>query len=54
MKPSPRGHQELLAWVAAIIDREHQRGTTGEVRVQLHEGTIQRARIEATETPPKP
>lgn len=53
MIPEPREHRDLLAWAAAIIDREHCRGTTGEVRVQLHEGIIQRVRIEATETPPK-
>jgi hypothetical protein len=51
MKPAPRDHQDLLAWVAAIIEREHGRETTGEVRVQMHGGVIQRVRIEATETP---
>lgn len=53
MKPAPRSHRELLAWAAAIIERENGRGTTGEVRIQLHEGVIQRVKVEATETPPK-
>ena len=53
MKPSPRSHQELLAWAAAIVDRENKRQTTGEVRIQMNEGNIQRVKIEATEKPPK-
>lgn len=53
MKPSPRTHAELLAWVAGILERENCRSTTGEIRVQLHEGVIQRVKIEATEVPPK-
>lgn len=53
MKPAPRNHRELLAWAAAIIEREYGRQTTGEVRIQLHEGVIQRVKVEATETPPK-
>ena len=43
--------KELLAWVAAILQREQSEGTTGEVRVQLHEGIIQRARVEKVEKP---
>jgi hypothetical protein len=53
MIPEPREHRELLAWAAAIVDREHGRGTTGEIRIQLHEGIIQRVRVETTECPPK-
>lgn len=53
MKPSPRDPEELMAWVNGILQREHARGTTGEVRIQLHEGVIQRAKIEATEAPPR-
>lgn len=48
-----RAHRELIAWAASIIDREHNRKTTGEIRIQLHEGNIQRARVESTEVPPK-
>lgn len=53
MRPSPRDNQELLAWVAAILERERERETTGSVRVEVHEGNIQRVRIEAVEKPPK-
>lgn len=44
--------QELLEWALSVIRREQERGTTGEVRIQLHEGVIQRARVEQTEKPP--
>lgn len=43
--------RELLAWVASILERERQRGTTGAVRVEMHEGVIQRVRVEAVEKP---
>lgn len=46
-------NRELLAWAAAVISREMGNHTTGEIRVQLHEGTIQRVRVEKTERPPK-
>lgn len=44
--------QELLEWALSVIQREAARGTTGEVRIQLHEGVIQRAKVEQTEKPP--
>lgn len=53
MKPAPREAQELLTWVLGILQREHSRNTTGEIRVQIHEGTVQRVKVEQTETPPK-
>ena len=53
MRPEPRSNEQLLAWVAQIIRYEQERKTNGEIRVQLHEGVIQRAKIESTETPPK-
>lgn len=43
--------RELLAWVASIIERERGRGTTGAIRVEMHEGKVQRVRIEAVEKP---
>lgn len=45
--------RELLAWAASTLSREMGNHTTGEVRVQLHEGTIQRLKVERTERPPK-
>lgn len=45
--------QELIAWVASVVERERQNGTTGSVRVELHEGQVQRVRLEAVEKPPK-
>ena len=49
----PENSRELLAWAASIISRELGNHTTGEVRVQIHEGTVQRVKVEKTETPPK-
>ncbi len=37
--------RELIAWAAALLQREHKRGKPGEVRVQMHEGVIQRTRV---------
>lgn len=51
MKPAPRDSRELVAWAASILERERQRGTTGAVRVEVHEGVIQRVRIESVEKP---
>jgi len=45
-------NRELLAWTASVLSREMGNHTTGEVRVQIHEGTIQRVRVERTERPP--
>lgn len=39
-------------WALQIIQREIGNGTTGEVRIQLHEGVIQRAKVEKTEKAP--
>lgn len=47
----PTDSKALLAWVASILERERERGTTGAVRVELHEGVIQRVRVEAVEKP---
>lgn len=44
---------ELMQWVNHVMERERKRGTTGEVRIQMHEGVIQRVKIESTEKPPK-
>ena len=44
-------HKTLLAWVASILERERGKGTTGRVQVEMHEGTIQRVRVEAVEKP---
>lgn len=49
----PENRRELLAWAASIISREMGHHTTGEIRVQIHEGTIQQVRVERTERPPK-
>ena len=49
----PENNRELLAWAASVISREMGNHTTGEVRVQIHEGTIQRVRVERTERPPR-
>ena len=43
--------RELLAWVATIIERERGRGTTGSIRVEMHEGKVQRVRVETVERP---
>lgn len=43
--------RELLAWVAAILERERSRETTGAVRIEMHEGKIQRVRVESVERP---
>ena len=53
MKPSPRTDTELLAWVAAIIEHEQKRGTHGEIRIQLKDGRVQSAKVEACHLPPK-
>ena len=45
--------RELLAWVASIVERERKRGTTGAIRVEMHEGTVQRVRVESVEKPAK-
>lgn len=51
MKPAEKDPQKLVAWVASIVERERQRGTTGAVRVEIHEGTVQRVRVESVEKP---
>lgn len=43
--------RELLAWVATIIERERGRETTGAIRVEMHEGKVQRVRVESVEKP---
>ena len=43
--------RELLAWVATILERERGRECTGAIRVELHQGKIQRIRVEAVEKP---
>lgn len=42
---------ELLAWAAAIINREQGKGTYGSVTVHLQAGRIARVAVEAVETP---
>lgn len=53
MKPAQRSDTELLAWVAALIQREQLAGTTGVMRISFQEGTILRANTERIELPPK-
>ncbi len=53
MKPAPRSEQELIAWAASIIERERGRGTSGAIRVEMHNGVIQRVRVESTEKAPE-
>lgn len=47
-----KSHTELLAWAAAIIQREQKSGTYGRVIVHLEKGTIVTVTIEKTEKPP--
>ncbi|MCW5678447.1 MAG: hypothetical protein AB7O46_00365 [Xanthobacteraceae bacterium] len=54
MKPAKRSKEELLAWVAAMIQREQIGGMTGTIRISLQEGVIQRANIERIELPGEP
>lgn len=45
--------RELLAWVSSRLQQAQREGVTGEVRVQLHEGVVQRVRQESVESAPK-
>ena len=49
-----KGPQALTAWVASIVERERQRGTSGSVRVEMQGGVVQRVRVEVVEKAPKP
>lgn len=52
MSQEPTTEQQLLAWAAAIIERERDRSTSGAVRVEMQNGVIQRVRVEAVEKAP--
>lgn len=54
MKPAKRSNTELLAWVAAMIQREQISGLTGTIRISFQEGVIQRANTERIELPGEP
>ena len=54
MKPAKRTDTELLAWVAALIQREQLAGTTGVMRISFQDGAIQRANTERIELPDEP
>lgn len=47
-----RTSAELLAWAAAIVAREQDRGTYGSVVVQMEAGRVVRVRVESVEMPP--
>lgn len=46
-------NRELLAWVAAKIQDAQGQHLTGELRIQMHEGHIQRIRSERVYIPPR-
>lgn len=51
VRPAKKTDEELLVWAASIIRREQERGTFGQIVIQMEAGRIVRARTETSERP---